>query len=282
MADESYRRAAWIYRGAGWAGVLPLPERAKWPPPRGYTGWAGVEPSGADVQAWVDGIEGDGNVALHLPDGVYGLDVDEYGPKSGGTALHRLVDTLGALPPTWIASSRGESLSGIRVFRAGLPAGRRWRNEPAGRGAGIESIHRGHRYAVVWPSWHPEGRQYMWRRPEGILAAEGEVPHVDDLPSLPEAWVEHLSEPGEARVGDMAGHHESIETVTGWREDEACPRVAAAYDRATLALASARDGAELHPTATSQVFELVNLGHEGHAGVRPALASHYGLFVEIR
>lgn len=282
MADESYRRAAWIYRGAGWAGALPLPSRGKWPPPRGYTGWAGVEPSGADVQAWADGPEGDGNICLHLPEGVYGLDVDEYGPKSGGSALHRLTDLLGALPPTWIASSRGESLSGIRLFRAALPAGRRWRNEPAGRGAGIESIHRGHRYAVVWPSWHPEGRQYLWRRPEGILAAEGEVPHIADLPMLPDAWVAELSEPGEARVGDMAGHHESIETVTGWRDGDACPRVAAAYDRATLALASARDGAELHPTATSQVFELVNLGHEGHAGVRAALATHYGLFVEIR
>jgi Holliday junction resolvase RusA-like endonuclease len=53
-----YGEAAWAYRAAGWAGVLPLPPHAKTAPPGGYTGWAGLEPSGADVQTWVDGPQG--------------------------------------------------------------------------------------------------------------------------------------------------------------------------------------------------------------------------------
>lgn len=284
MAGEPYRGWAWVYRHAGWPGVIPLPPRAKTPPPRGYTGWAGVEPSGGDIQAWVDGPQGDGNVALHFGPGLYGLDVDDYGGKSGGAALMELAGRLGPLPATWIVSSRGETISGIRVFRAELPAGRRWRDEPAGHGAGIEAIHRGHRYAVVAPSVHPEtGAEYQWRRPTGELAAEGEVPPVADLPALPAAWIAELSEPGEPRVGDMAGHHETVERIEGWRPGEdACLRVDAALGRAMIELAGARDGAALHPSGLAHVHELVNLGHEGHAGVRRALAQHFGAFVDIR
>src|SRR4051812_22998134 len=97
-----YGEAAWAYRRAGWMGVLPLPVGAKWPPPGGYTGWAGVEPSGADIQAWVDGPQGAGNVALRLPRGVYGLDVDNYAGKTGGAALASLTATHGPLPATWV------------------------------------------------------------------------------------------------------------------------------------------------------------------------------------
>lgn len=277
-----YAVAAWTYRRAGWAGVLPLPVGAKWPPPAGYTGWAGVEPSGADVQAWIDGSAGAGNVALRLPGGVYGLDVDAYGGKGGGAALAAAEATLGPLPPTWIVSSRDDGVSGIRLYRAVLPVGRRWRDEPAGHGAGIEAIHLGHRYAVAWPSTHPEtGRKYVWRRPDGIVA-DGEVPALVELPELPAAWIEALSEPGEVRTGEMAGHAETLETVQGWREGEACPRVVDAARRALHGLREALGGAALHPVSTAGVHELVNLGHEGHAGVRRALAEHYTAHIEAR
>jgi hypothetical protein len=277
-----YGEAAWAYRAAGWAGVLPLPPHAKTAPPGGYTGWAGLEPSGADVQTWVDGPQGDGNIALRLPSGVYGLDVDDYDGKTGAAALGRLVEACGPLPATWIVSSRDASASGIRMFRAELPPGRRWRNEPAGHGAGIESIHRGHRYAVTWPSVHPEGRKYVWRRPDGMAAADGELPTPGGLPELPATWIEALSEPGEIRTGDMAGHDETLTRVSAWREGEACPRVHSAHDRAMGGLSAAAAGAALHPAAVGAIHELTNLGHEGHVGVRRALAEHYAAFVEVR
>jgi AAA domain-containing protein len=277
-----YASAAWAYRSAGWAGVLPLPPGAKWPPPAGYTGWAGVEPSGPDVQAWVDGPQGAGNVALRLPAGLYGLDVDNYEGKHGGAALAAAVTALGALPPTWIVTSRDDGVSGIRLYRAELPVGRRWRDEPAGHGAGIEAIHLGHRYAVVWPSLHPDtGRKYVWRRPDGI-GVDGEVPELGTLPELPPAWVEALSEPGEVRTGELAGHVEAVELVTGWREGEPCPRVRDARTRALQGLAAAAEGAALHPVSVAGVHELINLGWEGHAGVRLALAEHYAGHVAVR
>lgn len=277
-----YSAAAWAYRRAGWAGVLPLPPRAKWPPPGGYTGWAGVDPSGADIQAWVDGPEGAGNVALRLPAGVYGLDVDDYGGKTGGVALAGLVDALGALPATWIVTSRDDGVSGIRLYRAELPAGRRWRDEPAGHGVGIEAIHLGHRYAVAWPSLHPDtGGKYTLYRPDGT-PADGEVPEVAELPWLPAGWVEALSEPGEIRTGEMAGHAETVEAVSAWREGEPCPRVRDAHHRALRGLAAAASGAALHPVSVAGVHELTNLGHEGHVGVRRALAEHYAAHVKVR
>lgn len=277
-----YGETAWTYRGAGWGGVLPLPAGAKSPPPGGFTGWAGVEPSGADVQAWVDGREAGGNIGLRLPSGVYGLDVDDYAGKTGGAALARLVEQCGPLPPTWLVTSREESISGIRLFRAELAPGRRWRDEPAGHGAGIEAIHRGHRYAVVWPSVHPDtGRKYTWRRPDGV-ATDGEVPDPATLPELPAAWVEALSELGEARVGEMAGHQETVDRVTSWRDGDPCPMVRRAHERALGGLSAAAAGDALHPVANGATHELTNLGHEGHAGVRRALAEHYAAFLEVR
>lgn len=277
-----YAYAAWAYRRAGWAGVLPLPPGAKWPPPGGYTGWAGVEPSGPDVQAWIDGPEGAGNVALRLPAGVYGLDVDNYGGKHGAAALALLEDACGPLPPTWVVSSRDDGVSGIRLYRAYLPIGRRWRDQPAGGGAGIEAIHLGHRYAVVWPSVHPEtGRKYVWTDPGGVTL-DGPVPELATLPELPAAHVEALSEPGEVRVGEMAGHAETIQAVMRWREGDPCPRVSDAAARAMRGLVGALHGASLHPVSTAGAFELCCLGWEGHVGVRRALAEHYALHVEVR
>lgn len=277
-----YGATAWDYWAAGWRGVLPLPSGAKWPPPSGYTGWAGVEPSGADVQTWVDGREGAGNIALRLPFGVYGLDVDDYAGKTGGAAYLAALKALGPLPKTWTVSSRDDGMSGIRLYRAVLPIGRRWKDEPAGHGAGIEAIHFGHRYAVVWPSMHPDtGRKYVWTGPDGDLR-DGEVPRLDALPEMPAAWVEALSEPGEIRTGEMAGHDEAVETVNGWRDGEPCPRVRDAHGRALAGLRAAADGSALHPVSVAGVHELVNLGHEGHAGVRRALAEHYALHVEVR
>jgi len=273
-----------MYRDAGWTGVLPLPAGAKSPPPRGYTGWAGVDPSGADVQAWVEGeTTAVGNIGLRLPRGVYGLDVDDYGAKTGGVALGRLVEAYGPLPATWIITSREASSSGIRLFRAEPALGTRWRDEPAGHGAGIEAIHFGHRYAVTWPSVHPDtGRKYFLRRPDGIVAGDGEIPRPDDLPAMPQHWVFGLAELGEVRTGEMAGHDETVAVVTGWREGEACPRVATAHERAHGGLRAASDGAALHPVALAALHELTNLGHEGHVGVRRALAEHFSHFVEVR
>jgi hypothetical protein len=284
-----YAATAWDYRRAGWMGVLPLPVNEKSPVPRGFTGWAGSDPSGADVQEWIEhGVSFGrsshpaGNIGLRLPRGVYGLDVDDYGAKTGGAALARLVEAYGALPPTWVVSSRVESTSGIKLFRADHGEGRVWKNEPGGHGAGIESIHFGHRYAVVWPSVHPDtGRKYRFRRPDGV-EVDGEIPRPDELPWMPAPFVWGLSEPGAVREGEAAGHSETVAVVEAWRVGEPCRRVVEARDRALGALVRAISGDALHPSALGSLHELTNLGNEGHRGVRRALAEHHDVFIEAR
>jgi hypothetical protein len=240
------------------------------------------------VQAWAEGPQGAGNIALRLPLGVYGLDVDAYEGKGGAGALGALEAAYGPLPATWTVTSRGDHISGIRLFRAELPAGRMWVDEPAGHGAGIEAIHFGHRYAVVWPSVHPSGHKYAWWRPSpvpgaaAVLSGDGEVPRLDELPALPAAWIEALSVEGEARVGAQAGHAETLDVVRAWREGDACPIVERTLTEGLGRLREARDGAALHPAGRDATHALACLGHEGHAGVRVALARHHAAFVEVR
>lgn len=128
MTTGPFAEAAWLYREAGWVGVVPLPAGQKGPPPTGYTGWAGVEPSGADVQAWIDGSgrhSGAGNIGLRIPHGVYGLDVDAYGEKDGAAAVAEMEAAYGPLPATWVITSRDDSVSGIRLYRAAVPPDRK-------------------------------------------------------------------------------------------------------------------------------------------------------------
>jgi hypothetical protein len=285
-----YQETAAIYWSAGWRGVLPLPEHAKSPVPRGFTGWAGADPSFADVTDWIEAgvrVGGSrrpaGNIGLRIPRGFYGLDVDDYAGKTGGAALSRLVEAYGPLPATWTVTSRDDGTSGIRLFRADHGDGRRWKDEPAGHGAGIEAIHFGHRYAVTWPSVHPDtGRKYQLYRPDGIVAPDGIVPRLDELPEMPPRWRYELSEPGEIRVGEVAGHAETLAAVGSWPTGEPCRRIADARGRAMHALTTAASGASLHPSALASTHELCNLGNEGHRGARAALAEHHDVFVEVR
>lgn len=289
MSDNEHSAAgpygqAWEpYRAAGWAGVLPLPVKRKGPPPAGFTGWAGVDPSGADIWAWLEDGRGAGNVGLHMPSGLYGLDVDAYGAKTGAAALASLVERLGPLPSTWIVSSRDDGVSGIRLYAAALPPGRVWLDEPGGHGAGIESVHKGHRYAVAWPSVHPDtGRVYTWRHENAEACPSVAIPRADELPELPAAWIEALSRPGEVRAGTQAGHDETVAAVACWRDDEPCERVTRAAERARAGLAAGLMGAALHPAAEAATWELACLGHEGHAGAKRALAEHYAGHVAAR
>ena len=182
-----YGAAAAEYWDAGWRGVLPLPARRKKEPPDGYTGRTGAWPSRADIQAWTEDGHADGNIALRMPDNVIGVDVDCYDGKPGATTLTRLVAECGPLPATWASTSRSDG-SGIRFYR--VPPGMSW---PGVLGPGIEIIQHVHRYAVVSPSIHPEGRLYSWVSPDGVRTTV--IPQPDDLTQLPEPWVAGMTSP---------------------------------------------------------------------------------------
>lgn len=231
---EGYGQWAEHYRRAMWVHVLPLPPRAKTPPPGGYTGRkADKTPDDAQIDQWVRQQPG-GNLCLRMPGDVIGIDVDDYeyeyhardpetkaklylpdgapdmrpGVKTGNITLGGLEDELGPLPATWRSSSRGDGPSGIRFYR--VPSGLLWGDF----GEHLEAIWWGHRYAVVWPSVNPDSNmRYLW-----IDETEGEdaewgcpPPKVTDLPDLPESWVARFGRPADtvvtaaqARRGDTA------------------------------------------------------------------------------
>ncbi|MQB01801.1 MAG: hypothetical protein GEU78_16230, partial [Actinobacteria bacterium] len=149
-----YRDGASAYLEAGWKGIVPLPPRRKSPPPDGFTGRLGVDPATEQVEKWIAGEEGEGNLGLRLPPDVVGIDVDVRG--GGLETRARLEERWGALPPTIVSTSRTDG-SGILLYR--VPSRATW-HDP---GAGIQIVHHGWRYAVVAPSIHPDtGRPYGW------------------------------------------------------------------------------------------------------------------------
>jgi len=268
-----YATAAPTYWAAGWRGILPLPENAKTPVPKGYTGSTGAWPSYPDIQAWTED-RGHGNIALRLPPDVLGIDVDHYGNKPGGAVLAALEQQLGALPATWRTTSRDDGVSGIRLYR--IPAGLRW---PGVLGPGIETIRHEHRYAVTWPSIHPTGGTYRWITPDGATAL-GVVPTIDDLPDLPDMWVQHFTR-GEYAT-DQA-HAELTDTAaTTWLtsrgDGQPCRHLQRALDRGLFDLTTA---SSRHDTTLSLTNRLVWLAGEGHTGATQALLHAQQAFLAV-
>lgn len=218
-----FGRAARTYRAAGWHGVLPIGRQPakKYPPPSAFTGHGKPDPSGADIEAWLDGPEAAYNIGLRLPVGVLGLDVDAYPGKQGGDVLARLTAAYGPLPPTWITTARTDGTSGIRLFRVPQRIDGHEINWPGEAGKHIELIQHGHRYAVVWPSVNPEAAgavyKWWWQGETDRRDAEGEaIPRADALPWMPEAWVRGLMLPyartDKATLGsaDLAAYWEAL------------------------------------------------------------------------
>jgi hypothetical protein len=282
MHDDTgpYASAAWQYRQAGYAGIIPLGREPgqKSPPPARYTGWAGIDPSGPDVQAWIDGPQGARNIGWHLPRGYLGVDVDAY--HRGAESLAKLEDKIGhPLPATWTSTARGPgSVSRHHFYRAPLADGRTWRDHP---GDGIDSLHVGHRYAMVWPSTNPdhENAVVCWYDPSGELY-EG-VPDPSWFTSLDEAWIAELSQEGVPLEGTGATDRETASAIERMRPGPACPRVTAHLGRERDRIAKAAAGlGSLHEPGG--LYPLVAYGLEGHAGVREALAIHQSAYVKAR
>ncbi len=201
-----YGAVAMDYLASGVGFPLPLPPQAKQYPPKDVTGRGGVDPTPGRVKAWCRNRQPRTNVALRLVTGVVGIDVDAYGGKQGECTLARLEQLLGSLPATVVSTSRTDGVSGIGLFQ--VPPDRLWtpsvrtQQEDGSVTAHIDVIQRSHRYAVVWPSVHPERRLYRWYDQDGDLLDR--VPTLAEVPQLPAAWVEYLTAPTEQQFSDAA------------------------------------------------------------------------------
>ena len=242
------------YISAGWVGVLPLPAKAKKSPPTGFTGANGAYATVTDIDEWRT-HQGTGNIGLRMAPDVIGIDVDNYGTKTGGATLDDLRNQLGELPDTCISTSRLDGVSGIRFYRLTEPV------KLVGSLPGIEIIQRHHRYAVVAPSIHPEGRPYMWLRDGEVV----DVPNVDDLPELPAAWVEHLR-------ADRRSGVERHAMATG---TEVSPAVEKAFGRAAMGMSAGTR----HDTTLRSLTTLLRFERQEHPGATRAIFDLERLFI---
>lgn len=186
----NYQTAWPIYRALGWTGTVPLRPGTKLPPPVGFTGNEGREPSADECAAFEHSrYRGTTQLALRMPDIVIGTDIDGYDGRTGLLTMAEGARRWDALPDGPWSSARADG-SGIRFFRvpasAVIVSDIKFAELNLGH---VEVIRRVHRYAVVWPSIHPKtGTLYTWRG----TAGPDVPPAVEDLPELPAAWLAGL------------------------------------------------------------------------------------------
>lgn len=280
---KGYPSAQPVYTQCGWRGVLPLPPRSKAPPPSGFTGREGDWPSREQLAQWVDQQPYDANVCLRLDDEIVGIDVDAYGTKKGAQTLDEAEKRWGALPPTAMSTSRDDGVSGIRLYR--VPAGTELRgcikfDDDLGIGD-VEILQRHHRYVVCWPSMHPTTKQqYQWRD------ADGEVldtpPSPQDLPVLPESWLEELRADS-TRIAVDTRNTQPRNGALAYDATDAMTRgkpSAKVAQRLTEALYDLAQGHSRHDTTRSHVLGLLRYGNNGEPGVEFALGTLCTKFVD--
>ena len=166
---------------------MPLPVRGKRLLVAEATGYNGVV-TPQKVEEWIASFP-TAHTALRA-EGWLGIDVDCYNGKTGDLQLHELEAELGPLPRTISSTSRGqESESRIYLYRVEQDVPRRSKAAPD-----IEIVHKFHRYAVVFPSVHPDTRQqYQWYGFDGESLSDEGPPLIAELPLLPATWDSFLA-----------------------------------------------------------------------------------------
>jgi hypothetical protein len=262
-ASPIFGIAAPHYLQLGWAAPLYMPVRGKTPPPDGFTGEDGRYPTYQEVMNWV-GQYPHNNIALRMPDDILGIDVDAYEGKLGGQTIANLEAQLGPLPTTWISTSRQDGTSsGIRFYR--VPAGMQWKSNIQPH---VEIVRRGHRYAMVAPSIHPNGGTYRWCAPGWIPSLT--APRPADLASLPMPWVQFL-----IRTRDIwaAGSDEQVRALTD-RLIDPDGQPCAWLERVTQDWVSKikAAGAHCHDVGRDAAWAVASDGAKFHRGAFTAMA----------
>lgn len=197
MSSRPYALGALELLAAGW-NPIPLPPHRKDLPPRGFTGYDAADVTLEQLEEWT-ATRPRSNVAIRLPANVIGIDVDHYDGKTGADDLDDLETRLGPLPATWSSTARPGTRSGIRFYR--IPAGLRTISRLS---SSIEIVQAHHRYAVVAPSRHPSAGAYLWHDPTGEPSPR--PPAVDELPELPDRWLEAMEDETPRRGRPRSSH----------------------------------------------------------------------------
>ena len=243
---------------------IPVATGAKTGIPAGATGRKGTV-TRDKIEAWAtDPAWQDENLGIRMKDNIIAIDVDAYGDKNGDVQLEELEFILGDLPATWSSTARGED-SPARQYFYEVPEGLNFLPKLS---QDIDVVQRGHRYSVVYPSWHRLGTQYVWYTPDGD-EYEG-IPDPAEFERLPEAWVNYLVTPlVEDREGFSGTIEEWLETLP---DAPPTPVVRKVIDELPLDNFT-------HDDVIRITYQLVRLGAEGHAGLRWAINSLYETWV---
>lgn len=251
MSITPYAEKAQDYINKGWE-ILPLPEKSKFAPPAGYTGADAREVS-EDI-ALGEWMDIGANVGLKLPRGVVGIDIDAY--KDGGKSYTTLTNELGSLPETVGVSSHGSLSEGGTLFFT-VP-----KDIVLVSGVGtVDLIQHHHRYSVAPPSIHPSGRVYRWISSSGFELPW--VPEPDELPDLPQAWVERL-----AMVETPADLFDDVPFVAG--EGAPCKRMNSLLKGALIRLRERKIGR--HDLMVRATWAFTQEAAKGHTGYERVLA----------
>lgn len=259
-----------------------MPPNKKHPIPEGWTGGAGNWVDAGQVTRWVNAGSGSftarSNIALRLPKTVLGIDADMYDGKAGRATLAWCESRWGDLPPTWVSTSRSDG-SGIRLFR--IPEGLAWpdrlRGEDGSAASGVELVRWDHRYCIVMPSMNPDTRQrYAWIKPDGSVTDE-EFPAPEDLPELPVAWVEGLTNGASyserARADLTDGEAKAwLEARPGAKAAQ-CETMRRTSEKYVAALNKAREDGGAHDEGRNGVWAVAKDAKAGHKGILKALKS---------
>lgn len=265
----TYAAASPEYRTKGFA---PFPVFGKANIPTGVTGRAGTVTDDKIAEWSADPKTASANLGLR-PEGWIAIDVDHYNDKHGADQLVELEARLGTLPATPSNTARGDGPS--RQYFYSVPEGLEFKGKAA---PDIDILQYSHRFALVFPSVHPSGREYQWYDADGVLSG---IPSPDDFERLPEAWLEFLlGEPPTDHTGfsgsikvwlDLLPTGEPTQAVRHLIDD--VPATDFGHDVLTrLTFRAVRLGAENNPG----IHQALDALHA--AWTRPPFESHAGEF----
>src|SRR5699024_1957087 len=148
-----------------------------------------------------------------------------------------------------------------------VPKGKSWAN---GVCADVDVIQPNHRYSVVYPSI-AEQQQYRWF----LGDEETAIPSVNDLPWLPESWLEHLLI-GEAEEVATKAPERAYEEAMNWLKDRV-------LDGEAQPVTITRDKGSRHHDMISKMHGLVQGAVlDGEPGLIASLAVLERRFLEAK
>ncbi|MGP5342947.1 bifunctional DNA primase/polymerase [Corynebacterium casei] len=280
MNHSSLTQLAQDVFNSGLGVAIPLPPGEKKEPPSGTTGSAPKQQAEEALKN-LDYADDNCNVALRVNDTVIGIDVDHFPEKNkfGAESLAELEEEYGALPATFYNTRHGANAESRHMYFR-VPAGMKWKGKAA---EDIDILQFSNRYSVVAPSTF-ESTNYKW------FNADHEeldtLPHVEDLPDLPSAWVEFLKKGSLADYAKYAPKKSfGAEEAETWLETVATNYEAAPNEGTKKKLAKfvAEIEDNAHDTTKDAVHWAVRFAVvEGAPGLETILATLKEAFVKAR